>query len=214
MALNVISQWTLNDPTQLARVWDNSGKGHHGDFGAVKPEVVLDSPNGSRSMKWVGSNVTLPEVQGVQAISYWMKREESATFNSAMIPADGSWHLLVVTGGKLYVGGEEKTSLTVDNAVATLKEAIDGGTGFYLSDIIFYGQELTEDNIKSILEVKTRLSKDGIVCKEFVVEEERKSISVKREGVVLVSQLGLDETAKTVKFQLDGQVVIANIIEQ
>lgn len=209
----VISQWTLNDPTTLHRVWDNSGNKHHGDFGAKKPEVVLDSPNGTRAMYWTGSNVLLPEVSGVQAISYWMKASASS-FNS-MIPADGQWHLFVVSEGKAYLDGElQSTSVQVSDAVSALRNALDGGSGFYLSDIIYYGSGLSASEVTSILEVKTRLTNQyELHCKEVFESDERSSISVNRAGIVSAKEIEATGEAK-ILFGREGNIYIGKVVEQ
>lgn len=209
----VISQWTLNDPTTLHRVWDNSGNKHHGDFGAKKPEIVLDSPNGTRAMHWTGSNVLLPEVSGVQAISYWMKTS-TPSFNST-IPADGQWHLFVVSGDKVYLDGElQSTSVQVSDAISALRTALDGGSGFYLSDIIYYGSELTASEVTLILEVKTKLTNQyELHCKEIFESDEKSSISINRAGIVSAKKLEATGEAK-ILLGREGNIYIGKVVEQ
>lgn len=214
MALNVLSHWSLNDPTVLTRFWDNSGNGHHGDFGTKKPEVVLDSPNGSRAMHWPsgGANVVLPDVNNVLSISYWIKRESEAAWNS-FVPADGQWHLLVVSD-KVYLDLEEvQQTKTVSDAITELRSAMNGGNGFYLSDLYYYGQVLDSTNIQKIYEVKTRLSKDyTLESKEILELSGSAKIGISKAGIVSADSFEVVEEGKAV-FSSTGKVTVNKIVE-
>lgn len=209
-----LAQWTLNDPTVLVRVWDNSGNKNHGDFGTVKPEVVQDSPNGSRAMKWNGSNVTLPDVTGVAAISYWIKKT-SGTFNN-VVPSDSTWHLYVVSNGVQYLDGTAQTgSVTVSTAYSNLRTTISGGSGFSLSDIILYDAALTTQDIQNIMKVKTTLSKSHkLSTKEFVEDDSISKVSISKNGILTSKELHVDSEAAGTAFEKTGNLTTKSITEQ
>lgn len=196
----IISQWTLNDPTSMTRVWDNSGNRHHGDFGENKPENQTDSPNGSRSFKWNNSHVILPEITGVKAISYWIKKEAGSTLVDDT-QVDGNWHVVVVTEN-------------VESAVTKLKNAMNGGSGFSLSDVIFYGSELSEADIKAIKEVKIRVAKNQMTVKEIVQDENVSNVQFSRRGIVTVSEFENPVVGQGQPQFKHGQVIVDNIVEQ
>lgn len=198
MALNVIAHWSLNDPTTLSRVWDNSGNKHHGDFGETKPEVVLDSPCGQRAMKWVeGASIILPEVENVLALSYWSKENDG-------------WHSYVFSNGKYYVDAVEKGDFELETAIGQLKTLLEEGENWTVSDIYYYGAALSEEEIQKLLSVKTTITKDlTLNAKEFVEEQDK--IQVKKAGIVNCKEI--QDGKEKVSFAKSGDVFVGNIVE-
>lgn len=194
--MNIIAHWSMNDPTDLTRFWDNSGNRHHGSFGDVKPEVVTDSPNGMRAMKWTNAVVTIPTNLNPTAISFYVKKLSGCTVDFPYV-IDNNWNSVIVSGGKVYVNAEEKGSQTVSAVAALIEGALNGGNGFILSDLYYYGSELTSTEIKRIVDVKASISRDkGLLCKEFV-EEADSAVKIFKTGVMKVGEFvtGQDKTS-------------------
>lgn len=164
-------------------------------------------------MYWpsTGASVILPDVDNVMSISYWIKRESGSTLDD-FVPVDGKWHFLVITD-KVYLDAVPvQKSLTVANAIAELRSAINGGNGFYLSDLFYYGQSLDQTTVQKLYEVKTTLNRDyTLKCKEFVEDEERSTIAITRSGIVSANSFETVE-GKAV-FSSTGKVTMGEIVE-
>ena len=209
--MNIIAHWSMNDPTILTRVWDNSGNGHHGSFGDVKPEVVKDSPNGQRAMRWpVGAStqVTLPGGLNPRSVSFWIKQLAGSTVAFPSI-TDTEWHSIAVSGNTLYVDAENAGTQTVEGIVSLLESALGTGQGFIISDIYYYSDQITESEIDSLVHVKTSIVKgEGLRCKEF--SEEGSTPSVLKNGTVKAGKLSV---GGGVNFFKKDQVTVQNIVE-
>jgi len=206
---NIIAHWSLNEPSENPiRIWDNSGKGNHGDA-LVMPAVVSDSPCGTRAMKWTSggenTSVSLPELNPV-ALSYWIKD-------------DKDWKFIAVSNGKAYENAVESGSMTTSMAKTNLETMMAVPTSdFLLSDIYYFDGNITAAEIEKMYKVKTRIANDASMYSKEFKETVQANVGVNKAGIVKsrFNELDPDSDSMVAAFKSDdtgSKVNVKEIIE-
>lgn len=218
MAKTIIAHYPLSEPSKYLegdKVWDISENKNHGDFGNILPTVIEAKINGTYAMEWVGGAVvTLPPMSPM-SIVYWVKQGAGSTLSISGIQ-DSEWHMVAASGGTLYIDGEIQLQVPVTDIQSQLENAMNGGSGFSLSDIWYFGETLTVEEILNMYKVKTKITKDGnLVCKEFVESDTVTNVRVVKSGTVTAGSGSVQEIeGSVVSFGQQGVFKANEIVEQ